>query len=183
MQPIQRTPCPDRPASSAACLAALIDERAMAGGVPADPSRGPGAAPSPADGTVLIWMEGAAGGPGPAAAERSFVVSYPVEAGSQAQRIPAVLGLLRAKGWSLLASRRRTTATGHANTAVPVNAGPGGEQRLWLAEPVPASRAQGRARKPGMPPPLRPAAAPVAMAVRRRARAWTGRGPGDHRGA
>ena len=185
MQPIQRAPCPDTPASSAAYLAALIDQQARTGGRSADWSRCPGTASGPADrrdGTVLIWVEAAADGPrpagrhsrgmivvahgpSPAAAERSFVVSYPVEAGGQAQRVPAVLGLLRAKGWWLLASRRRKMASGHANTAVLVNtARIGGEQRLWLAEPVSATRAQGRVRKTGVPHSLRAAAAPAALA-------------------
>ena len=204
MQPILRSPCPDTPPSSAAFLAALIDERARTGGVPADPSPEPGAVPDPANGrggSVLIWVEAAADGPGPPAghrrgmivvahgsspevAERSFVISYPVEAGGRAQRVPAVLGLLRAKGWSLLASRRRTMVSGHANTAVLVNADqPGGEQRLWLAEPVPASRTHGRAHKPGLPHSLQPATASAALAARRQSRAWIGGGPSGNPGA
>ena len=203
MQPIQRAPCPDAPTSSAAYLAALIDGQARAGRAPADPPPGPGAASRPADGrdgAVLIWVEGAMDGPGPApgrsrgmivaahgpspaAAERTLVVSYPIEDGGPAQCIPAVLGLLRAKGWSLLASCHKRTATGHANTAVLVNVGLGGERRLWLAEPVPASRAQGRARKPGLPHPPRAAAAPAALARRRQGRAWTEDGAGGGPGA
>lgn len=204
MQPIKRAPCLETPPSSAAYLAALIDERARTGGVPADPSRDPGAAPGLTDGrngNVLIWVDGTADGPDPPTGqsrgmivvahgsspdveERSFVISYPVEAGTWARRVPAVLDLLRAKGWSLLAFRRGTTASGHANTAVLVNtARPGGEQRLWLTEPVPASRTQGRARTPGLPRSLRFAAAPVALATRRRGRAWTRKGSSGEPGA
>ena len=109
-------------------------------------------------------------GPGLRTAERSFVISYPVEAGGHAQRIPAVVGLLEALGWSLLATRRRRTASGHANTAVLVNtARPGVEQRLWLAEPVTAPQTLGRARKLGLLPFPRAAAA---LKARRQAQAW-----------
>ena len=204
MQDILRVSCPDTPPSSAAFLAALIDVRARTAGVPANPSRKLGGIPDPADGSgesVLIWVEAATDGPGPSAghsrglivvahgpgpevAERSFVISYPVEAGGRAQRVPAVLGLLRAKSWSLLASRRSIMESGHANTAVLVNADqPGGEQRLWLAEPVPASRTHGRAHKPGLPRSLRPATAAAALAARRQGRAWIRSGPSRDPGA
>ena len=204
MQTILRAPCPDNPPSSAAFLAALIDVRVRTGGVSANPSRRLGAVPDLANGrggSVLIWVEAAADGPGPPAghkrgmivvahgpsaevAGRSFVISYPVEAGGQARRVTAVLGLLRARGWSLLASRRRNTAAGHANTAILVNANqPGGEQRLWLAEPVPAPRAHGRAHKPGLTHSLQPAKAVAAMAARRQNTAWIDDGPSGNPGA
>lgn len=194
MQHIQRASCPDLSPSSAAYLAALIDGQARTNGPPDDPAHNPGmalAAPDGRDGNTLIWVEGAmaepgpaaehgrgmivvAHGPGQAAAERSFVISYPVEAGGQAQRIPAVLGLLEAMGWSLLESRRRRTASGHANTAVLVNTvRPGGEQRLWLAEPVPDSRRRGHARKRERPHYVWPASALPILKAHRQVRAWT----------
>ena len=204
MQPTLRPPRPNTPPSSAAYLTALIDEWARTGGVPANPSREPGAVPDPSDGrdgSVLIWVEAAADGPGPPAGhsrgmifvahgpgpkvtERSFVISYPIKTGGRAQRVHAVLGLLRAKGWSLVAYRRRTTASGHANTAVLVNtARPCREQRLWMGEPVPESRTQGRAHKPGLPRSLRAAAVPATLAAWRQGRAWTGGGSSGDPGA
>lgn len=160
MQPIQLTSCPDD-RSSATYLAALIDRQVRRHG-PAigQVSQSPGALSGlkgRPDGDALLWVEDAepvirprsgnrrgvivaAFDPGQGATERTLVVSYPVEAGSAAQRILAVLGILEHMGWSLLAFRRRRTAdTSHANVAVLVStARPGPEQRLWLAEPVAA---------------------------------------------
>ena len=194
MQPIQHASCPDVPPSSAAYLAALIDGQARTDGARADPAHDPGTAQDATgrrDGSTLIWVEGGTADPGGAAghgrgmivvacedghgaAGHSCVISYPIEAGGQAQRLPAVLALLETLGWSLLASRRKRTASGHANTAVLVNkARPGVEQRLWLAQPVPASREHGRTGKHGWLDAPRADTTPAALRMRRRAQAWT----------
>ena len=162
MQPIQRALCPDTQLSSSACLAVLIDEHARTDGPPVKPGRDLAAPPDSTDSNVLIWVEDAmagpglpawrnrgmvvvAHGPGLAGAERAFIISCPVEAGGEGQQVPAVLSLLQAMGWSLLASQHRTTATGHVNTAVLVDKTRSeGEWRLWLAEPALAPKAQGR---------------------------------------
>ena len=182
--------------SSSACLAALIDEHARTDAPPVKPGRDPAVPSSPVDCNVLIWVEDAvagpglparhnrgmvvvAHGPGQAVAERSFVISCPVEASGEGRQVPAVLSLLQAMGWSLLASRHRTTATGHANTAVLVNKTcSGGERRLWLAEPALTPQAQGRARKNmrSNPMPCRAAAKSATSKARRQAAGWSDEG-------
>ena len=111
---------------------------APGGDAPGDPKHGPGL-PGPRARRMIV----AAHGPGQAMAERSFIISYPVGANGGGQRIPAVSAMLAGMGWSVLAFRRWRTALGRTSTAVLVNtARPGGEQRLWLAEPpVPSRRA------------------------------------------
>ncbi len=194
MQPIQHASCPDLPPSSAAYLAALIDGQARTDGARADPARDPGTAQDATgrrEGSTLIWVEGGSADPGGAAghvrgmivvaseaghgaAGHCCVISYPIAAGGQAQRLPAVLVLLEELGWSLLTSRRRRTASGHANTALLVNkARPGVEQRLWLVQPVPASRKHGRAGKHGWLDAPRADITPAVLEMRRRAQAWT----------
>jgi hypothetical protein len=70
----------------------------------------------------------------------SFVISYPVDTGDDGQHIAAVSGVLEAMGWSVLASRRGSTAGGYLSTVVLVSIHhPGSKQRLWLAEPADAS--------------------------------------------
>ena len=143
--------------SLGASLAALIDRRVRAG----HEADGPGStgATGP-NGSVLVWLDhpGPGSGPGPesgpvagsgrgvivvmhrasqAVGARSFVVSFPAGTGGRGRQLGAVSRLLAAMGWSLLAFKRRQTEVGHADTAVLVNTRRfGGEQRLWLAEPV-----------------------------------------------
>ena len=197
--PARNVPRP--PAIPAAYLAALIDEQARSSRLPAASGQERGAALGAADAggpATLIWVEGAAAapspdagrgrgmivaahGPGQAAAERSFVISFPAEAGHLTPRLPAVLSQLQAMGWSLLARRRRAAATGRADIAVLVNtARLGAKQRLWLAEPVPALRP--RPPRHGRPAlvPRRAASAPpglhVVLEARRRATGFAAKG-------
>jgi hypothetical protein len=143
---------PPSPVSLAAALATLVDRRVRVGRETIGP-----------DGDVLIWLEqsmpgsepvasGARGvivvmhGADQAAAARSFVVSFPIEAGGKGRQLGAVSDLMGALGWSLLASDRRKTDLGQVDTAVFVNTnGFEGEQRLWLAEPVEATPKASRA--------------------------------------
>ncbi len=161
MQSGQRTllqdESPSLPSSLAVVLATLIDRRARVGRETKGP-HGPGT-----DGNVLIWLDHPMLGRGPvdtggrgvivvthdanqAVMARSFVVSYPVEAGGEGRQLGTVSDILAAMGWSLLASNRRKIELGHADTAVLDNTSRfGGEQRLWLAEPVEADAEPGGA--------------------------------------
>ena len=156
MQSVQRTSLhdvpPAAPASLATALATLVDRRVRVGRETASPER------SGPDGNVLIWLDHPVPGSGlvasgrrgvivvmhganQAVAARSFVVSFPVgagpvENGDTGRQLGAVSKLLAGLGWLLLASDRRKTELGHADTAVLVTSGFGGEQSLWLAEPV-----------------------------------------------
>ena len=161
MQPIQRSACPDPLSSPAAHLAALIDEQARTTHLPAAQEEEYSAAPGAADASgpvTLIWVEGAAAQPSPGfaatrsiivaahrrgetCADRSFIISFPVEAGIPIPQLPTVLRLLKGLGWSLLTRRRTGTAVRSVRVAVLANtARPGPEQRLWLSEPMSAVR-------------------------------------------
>jgi hypothetical protein len=73
----------------------------------------------------------------------------------QGQQLGAVSALLVAMGWLLLASDRRKTELDHADTAVLVNTSRfGGEQTLWLAEPVEAHPEASRATAQHSPRPV-----------------------------
>ena len=169
MQPIHRTSCQDIQPLSATCradyLAALIDGQAQARRALADDRVQGTDSTEPPGGNALIWVEGepkladrrdrgmivVGHGSDPAAAERSSVISYPLEASNQQQCIPAVTSALQGMGWSVVALRCRKTAAGRANTAVLVNqTRPGGEQRLLLAEPIQAAQ-----QRPAAPMPIR----------------------------
>lgn len=161
MQPIQRSACPDPLSSPAAHLAALIDEQARSTPLPASDEQGRDAAQGNADASgpaTLIWVEGPAAQPSPGTAaarsiivaahrrgetcaDRSFIISFPAEAGVPIPQLPAVLQLLEGLGWSLLKRRRVGIAGGYAGVALLANtARPGPEQRLWLSEPMSAVR-------------------------------------------
>ena len=159
MRPIERTSCqgiqPFPGLGLVEHLAALIDGRTEP-----DMTSGGGCgttAPAKQAGSALIWVEGeqdraddhgrgiivVGHGPDPATAARSSVISFPVGANDGQHCLHAVSNALRAFGWSVAASTGRKTATGRANTAVLVNrARPAGEQRLFLAEPIQATRQQ-----------------------------------------
>jgi hypothetical protein len=159
VQLIQRTSCPDRQQSPAAYLAAMIDERARNAGRSAERSGvisgDLGTLVQRPDASVLIWVEDNAELVREPAAERlrgmilvahvagqgckngSFIISYPVDANEDRERVDAVSSVLEGMGWSVVGSLCEGTAQGHVNTAVLVsNAHLGSEQRLWLAEPV-----------------------------------------------
>ena len=167
VQSIQRTSCPDRQQSSAAYLAAIIDQktrdRDLCAAQPEGNSAYPRTGTRRPDASMLIWVEGnaelsrdptgdrrgmivAVHGSGDGDAAGSFIISYPLAAGDQPQHVRSVSGVLQALGWSILTSRRRTTEEGHGNTALLVStARSGSRQLLWLAEP--GSAGQVRARR------------------------------------
>jgi len=161
VQPIQRSAYPDPLSSPAAHLAALIDEQARSTPPPAAHEQGRDAAPGNAEASgpaTLIWVEDPAAQPSPGftaarsiivaahrrgetCADRSFIISFPAEAGVPLPQLPAVLRLLEGLGWSLLMRRRIGKEVGSARVAVLANtARPGPEQRLWLSEPMSAVR-------------------------------------------
>jgi len=157
VQPIQRSACSDPLPSPAAHLAALIDEQARSTPPPAAHEQGGDAAPGNADASApatLIWVEGPVAQPSPGiaavrsilvaahrrgetCADRSFIISFPAEAGVSIPQLPTALRLLKGLGWSPLTRRRTGTAVGSARVAALANtARPGPEQRLWLSEPM-----------------------------------------------
>ena len=161
MQPIHRESCQDTPALSAGRLAGylaeLINTRARSRRASAEAGTGLDASGTP-EGNELIWVEddpgltpGLVGKPSRGtivvahgsiqpAAQRSFVISFPLDGDGPPWRIPAVTGALAALDWTVLAVERRRTASGEADIAVLASkARPGGEQRLWLAEPSAAA--------------------------------------------
>lgn len=179
MQPIQRTSCPDPHRSPAAYLAAMIDNRTKDRGLS---TAGSGARSGEGfwrfgtgmqrpDASVLIWVERdadlarepavrrhrgmivAAHGSGRGTTEASFIISYPVDTGDHAQHLPAVSGLLKAMGWSVLASPCRSTDGDDVNSAVLLSTAKfGPEQLLWLAESVSTAQdrsAPAHSRMPG----------------------------------
>lgn len=149
MQPIHRTSYqglqPFPALRLAEHLAALIDGQTQTNGA---------AAKQP--GNALIWVEGEPGlaaghgrgmivaghGPDPAAAKRSSMISYSLGDGDGRQCLHTMSSALEMLGWSVLALRRRTTATGCANMAVLINHARSGNERLMLAEPIQAARQQ-----------------------------------------
>jgi len=166
VQPIQRTTCRDQQPSSAAYLAAMIDRRTrehdLSAGRPADISEGLGTRMQRPPASVLIWVEGdaellpepAAGrhrgmivvahGSGQGTAEGSFIISYPVDADDDAPHVAAVSGVLERMGWSVLVTRRGSTAGQYVNTAALVsNGNPRSGQHMWLAETVGATEDRG----------------------------------------
>ena len=188
MQPIQRTTCRDQQPSSAAYLAAMIDRRTrehdLSAGRPADISEGLGTRMQRPPASVLIWVEGdaellpepAAGrhrgmivvahGSGQGTAEGSFIISYPVDADDDAPHVAAVSGVLERMGWSVLVTRRGSTAGQYVNTAALVsNGNPRSGQHMWLAETVGATEDPGAST----PAPVSgSSAAPAASDVRTR---------------
>ena len=139
MQPIHRASCQDNPALSAGRLAGylaeLINTRARSRGASAEAGTGLDASGTP-EGNELIWVEDDPGlaprlvtepsrgmivvahGPSQPAAQRSFVIFFPLDGGGPPWRIPAVTGALAALDWTVLAVERRRTASGEANIAV-----------------------------------------------------------------
>lgn len=153
---------PDGALGGANVLIWVEDDAAREQATPGDAaSRGPKQGrglPDPCSRRMIV----AAHSPGQAAAECSFIISYPAGAGGGGQRIPGVSAMLTGMGWSVLAFRRWRTAAGRTSTAVLVNTvRPGEEQRLWLAEPpVPGLR---RSAIPSRPGPGRPCHAPLRL--------------------
>ena len=202
VQPIHRASCQDTPAPSAGRLAGylaeLINTRARPRGASAEAGIGLDASGAP-EGNELIWVEDDPGlaprlvtepscgiivvahGPSQPAAQRSFVISFPLDGDGLPWRIPAVTGALAALNWTVLAVERCRTASGEANIAVLASkARPGGEQRLWLAEPSTAAPdhpgssisihygpAQPGSSQPGLvqPGPIQPNAARAVLAA------------------
>ncbi len=181
MQPIHRAPCQDGRTPSAGCLAGylaeLIDTRARSRGTLAEAGAGPDL-PGEPDGNELIWVEGSPGlatkpnrgmivvahEPGQAAAQRSFVISFPLDSGGFLGRVPTIAGMLATLDWTVLAVQRCKTAAGELNTAVLASkAQPGGNRRLWLAEPsavAPAHPGLSMPTQPGPPQPGPPQPGP-----------------------
>ena len=174
MQPIHRAPCQDGRTPSAGCLAGylaeLIDTRARSRGTLAEAGAGPDL-PGEPDGNELIWVEGSPGlatkpnrgmivvahEPGQAAAQRSFVISFPLDSGGFLGRVPTIAGMLATLDWTVLAVQRCKTAAGELNTAVLASkAQPGGNRRLWLAEPSAVAPAHPGLSMPTQPGPPQP---------------------------
>lgn len=174
MQPIHRAPCQDDRTPSAGCLAGylaeLIDTRARSRGTLAEAGAGPDL-PGEPDGNELIWVEGSPGlatepnrgmivvahEPGQATAQRSFVISFPLDPGGFLGRVPSIAGALATLDWTVLAVQRRKTAAGELNTAVLASkAQTGGNRRLWLAEPSAAAPAHPGLSIPTQPGPTQP---------------------------
>ena len=143
MQPVQRSAYPDPWSSPTAHLAARIDEQARSTHLPAAQEKEGSAAPGNADASgpaTLIWVEAAAAQPGPGTAaarsiivaahsrgeacvNRSFITSFPVEAGITIPQLPTVRRLLKGLGWSLLPRRHTGLAGGCARVAAMVTEG------------------------------------------------------------
>lgn len=174
VQPIHRASCQDAQAPSAGRLAGylaeLINTRARSCGALAGTGVGLDSSGKP-EGSELIWVEGDPGlakdpsrgmivvahGPGQPATQRSFVISFPLDGDGSPWRIPAVTDALATLDWTVVAVQRRRTAAGEANTAVLASeARPGGERRLWLAEPSAAAPDHPGSSLPDHPGPVQP---------------------------